>query len=71
MTLNNFESVSHEIKTPLTAIHFHAQLLKRLEKDGTLSKEFLQESLECIEQESKKLTHLIKGLDDHFRSSAT
>lgn len=51
-------SVSHEIKTPITAISGYAELLK----DNTISKEQKEEYINIITSESKRLTNLSTNL---------
>lgn len=61
---------AHELRTPLAAISGHVRLLKRWGKDDP---EQLMQSLEAIDEETARLTHLVEQLltlsrlelDDH------
>lgn len=58
---DNFLSIaSHELQTPLTAIHWHIEMLKNQELGELNEKQ--QEFIETIEQVSKRLSSLVKML---------
>jgi two-component system phosphate regulon sensor histidine kinase PhoR len=60
-------SVSHDLKTPLSAIHLQAELLHAHRRMSEKSK---RESLEIIEGESERLAHLIDNVLDAARMDA-
>jgi signal transduction histidine kinase len=59
--LSFINQVSHELKTPLTNIRLHGDLLERSIMQVNLKKESLQ-SLAIIQQESERLTRLINNV---------
>jgi signal transduction histidine kinase/FixJ family two-component response regulator len=62
---------SHELKTPLTSLQAHVQMLLRGVQKGQLpAAEQLEKRLERAEQASKRLVQLINGLLDVSRISA-
>jgi PAS domain S-box-containing protein len=61
-------AAAHELKTPITALHVHIQILLRL-LDGTKSLEpgDLRRRLQTVDQQVRKLTRLISQLLDVAR----
>lgn len=54
-------NASHELKTPLTVIESYASILKRWGKDDP---ELLEEGIDVIQDESKRLQHMIEQFLD-------
>jgi signal transduction histidine kinase len=61
------EDASHELRTPLAVLEGHVSLLKRW---GKHEPEILDESLEAITQETKRLQGLVKELLDLTRAES-
>lgn len=71
-TRDEFLTVAaHELKTPVTSLRGFAQLLLRqMERGRPLDAERLQASLQVIDHQSEKLTHLVEQLLDVSRIQA-
>lgn len=62
---------SHELKTPLTALHGFVQLLaRRLNKQGSIAPDQLRHALVRLDQQTNKLKRLISQLLDISRLEA-
>jgi signal transduction histidine kinase/HAMP domain-containing protein len=66
-----FSVAAHELKTPITSLRGFAQLaIRQLDKEGTLDPVRSRQSLEVIDQQSKKLSSLVTQLLDVSRLEA-
>jgi len=58
----SLEAITHEMRTPLTALKTQTQLLKRLQEDGKLSPEFIQLTIRRLDEDTERLITLCEQI---------
>lgn len=65
------ESISHDLRTPLTVIVGYVSMLRQQQTQGTLAPEALEEMLEVLQRKASGMEHLVNQFYEYSRLVAT